>query len=79
MEDFDPTEPNVIKLFSYIIYEFFNELVFDRLGLKSLPRTNTLAWRKIVYYRRKMFFGHLVVTLKCRQGILNCPIDLLFD
>jgi hypothetical protein len=43
VEDFDPTESNVIKLFSSIIYEFFNELVFDRLGLKSLPRTNTLA------------------------------------
>jgi hypothetical protein len=33
---------NVIKLFLSVLYGFF--VVFVRLGLKSLPGTNTLAY-----------------------------------
>jgi hypothetical protein len=39
-----PSGPNVTKLFTAVIYEFCNKQVFVRLGLKSLPRTNTLCY-----------------------------------
>jgi hypothetical protein len=46
MEDrFSPPGANVIKLFWSVTYRFSHlARVFVRLGLKSLPRTNTLAY-----------------------------------
>jgi hypothetical protein len=36
--------PIVIKLFTYVIYEFSCKRVFDRLDWNSLPGTNTQAY-----------------------------------
>ncbi len=40
-----PLGANVIKLFLSVIYKFsYQARVFVRLGLKSMPGTNTLAY-----------------------------------
>ncbi len=68
---------NLIKLFTVAVYEFWYwARVFVRLGWKSLPRTNALAYFEIINYGQKCFITLVICNNVIRLSFLhNLQVD----